>query len=138
MLRRYWQRWPQANIGLPTGLDSGFWVLEADTKEGHAVDGLASLQALIAQHGPLPETLTAESPSGSQHYYFAWPADLMIRNSTSKIAPGLDVRGEGGMVIAPPSRRGDKAYRWVSETAIADAPACCWRWWQRHSAPRPK
>jgi putative DNA primase/helicase len=96
-IRRDFARWPEANIGIPTGADNGFWVLDADTIEGHGVDGIASLRALEAQHGKLPDTLTAESPSGSLHYYFKWPKDCAIRNSASAIAPGIDVRGEGGI-----------------------------------------
>jgi hypothetical protein len=125
-IKRDFARWPSANLGLPTGPDNGFWVLEIDNPKAHPKlgesDGIASLQRLLDQHGALPETLTAESPSGSRHYYFRWPADLVIRNSASEIAPGIDVRGEGGMVIAPPSVRKDGAYRWVSEAPIAEAP----------------
>jgi hypothetical protein len=117
-------RWPEANIGLPTDRDNGFWVLEADTLAGgHTHDGIAALQALIAQHGPLPETRTAVSPSGSQHYYFKHPAGRTIRNRTNCPVPGVDVKGEGGMVIAPPSLRGSGAYRWIREAEIAEAPA---------------
>jgi hypothetical protein len=98
-------------------------VVEADTLEGHAVDGIASVKQLEAEHGELPETLMAESPSGSQHRYFKWPAGVSIRNSASKIAPGVDVRGDGGMVIAPPSvKPGKGEYRWVNAHDIADAP----------------
>src|SRR5215470_15023377 len=103
-IRYYFRKWPDANLGLPTGADNGFWVLEPDTLKGHGVDGIASLRALEAKHGKLPDTLMAESPSGSPHYYFNWPKGLPegveIRNSASVIAPGIDVRGEGGMVIA--------------------------------------
>jgi hypothetical protein len=117
------KKWPRANIGIPTGAVNRIWVLEADTKEGHDVDGIAALRELEAKHGPLPETLMAESPSGSIHYYFKWPTGINVGNSTSKIAPGVDVRGEGGMVIAPPSIRADGAYRWLNEgTPIPDAP----------------
>jgi hypothetical protein len=124
-IRRDFTKWPDALIGLPTDADNGLWVLEADTLKGrHKHDGLASLQALMAQHGPLPETLTAESPSGSRHLYFRWPEGLTIKNATNAPAPGLDVRGEGGMVIAPPSLRETGAYRWVCEAEIAEAP--CW------------
>ena len=122
-IKRDWARWPDANIGIATGPESGFWVVEADTLEGHAVDGVASLKQLEAEHGALPETLMAESPSGSQHRYFKWPADATIRNSASKIAPGVDVRGDGGMVIAPPSvKPGKGSYRWLNAHNIADAP----------------
>ena len=122
-IKRDWTRWPDADIGIATGPESGFWVVEADTLEGHAVDGIASLKQLEAEHGALPETLMAESPSGSQHWYFKWPAEVTIRNSTSKIAPGVDVRGDGGMVIAPPSvKPGKGSYRWLNAHDIADAP----------------
>jgi Bifunctional DNA primase/polymerase, N-terminal len=43
------KRWPRAGIGIPTGGENGIWVLEADTKEGHDVDGLAALRALEAK-----------------------------------------------------------------------------------------
>jgi hypothetical protein len=122
-IKRDFARWPDAAIGIPTGPDNGFFVLEADTKQGgHAHDGMASLQALMAQHGLLPDTRMALSPSGSWHYYFRWPEGQTVLNSTSQVGPGLDVRGDGGMVIAPPSKRGDGAYRWISEAPIAEAP----------------
>lgn len=119
-IRKDFARWPKANVGLPTGKDNEFWVLEADTLEGHNVDGIASLRKLEAEHGPLPKTLMAESPSGSLHHYFNWPKGVEIRNPT--IAPGIDIRGEGGMVIAPPSVRDDGKYRWLNNHPIADAP----------------
>jgi hypothetical protein len=121
-IRRDFQRWPEANIGIPTGKDNGFWVLETDTPKGHGVDGNASLRKLEDKHGPLPQTLMAESPSGSRHYYFNWPKGIEIRNSASGIDDGIDVRGKGGMVIAPPSVRGDSEYRWLNDNPIADAP----------------
>src|SRR5262249_994084 len=123
---RDFARWPEADGGIPTGKTNGFWVLEADTKEGHDVDGIASLRALEAEHGPLPATLAVESPSGSLHYYFKYPNDgSVIRNSTSAVAPGVDVRGEGGMVIAPPSvKYGTKngAYTFISNVELVEAP----------------
>jgi hypothetical protein len=122
-IKRDFARWPEANVGIPTGAANAFWVLEADTKEGHSVDGIASLRALEDQYGKLPATLRAESPSGSVHLYFKWPAGIIIRNSASKVAPGIDVRGEGGMIIAPPSIKvGVGAYSWTSNVEPADAP----------------
>ena len=123
-IKRDFALWPEANLGIPTGAINGFWVLEADTKEGHSVDSIGSLRALEDQHGKLPATLTAESPSGSLHYYFQWP-HRAIRNSTSAIAPGVDVRGEGGMVIASPSVKAgtqNGAYTWTSNLEPVDAP----------------
>jgi Bifunctional DNA primase/polymerase, N-terminal/Primase C terminal 2 (PriCT-2) len=122
-IQRDFTRWPNANIGVVTGPKSGIFVVEADTPEGHNVDGIASMRALEARHGALPETLAAESPSGSLHYYLNYPPDVTITNTTSKIGPGIDVLGDGGMVIAPPSNRPGKGqYKWLNAAPIADAP----------------
>jgi hypothetical protein len=116
-------KWTDANIGIPTGRDNGIFVVDVDTADGHGVDGYASLAALEAQFGTLPDTLRAISPSGSVHYYFNYPPDMEVRNSTSAIGEGIDVRGEGGMVVAPPSvKPGKGVYRWKQIVPIADAP----------------
>jgi hypothetical protein len=121
-IRHDWSRW-DANVGIATGSGSGIFVVELDTPDGHDIDGFASLRQLESEHGQLPETLQAESPSGSVHYYFNYPNGIEIRNSTSAIAPGIDVRGEGGMVIAPPSIKPSKGmYRWRNLVPVADAP----------------
>ena len=121
-IRHDFRRWPDANVGVVCGAVSGIFVIEADTTEGHDVDGIASLAALEREHDPLPATRQAESPSGSIHHYFKHPG-FKIKNSASEIAPGVDVRGDGGMVIAPPSvKPGKGIYRWRNDLAIADAP----------------
>jgi Protein of unknown function (DUF3987)/Bifunctional DNA primase/polymerase, N-terminal/Primase C terminal 2 (PriCT-2) len=119
------RRWPRAGVGVPTGSDNAIFVVEIDTPEGHGVDGAAALAALEAEHGALPETLTAVSPSGSVHRYFKHPGNgSKITSSTSMIGAGIDVKGDGGMVLAPPTiRPGKGAYRWLSEGApIAEPP----------------
>jgi hypothetical protein len=122
-IRRDFARWPEANLCIATGRDSDIFVVEADTKEGHDVDGIAALRALEQQYGPLPDTLTAQSPSGSIHRYFRNPQDREVCNSTSQVARGVDVRGEGGMVVAPPSVKVSVgSYVWISNAEIADAP----------------
>jgi hypothetical protein len=123
-IRANWERWPNANIGIATGVASGFFVIDADTLEGHGVDGIASLRELIAAKGPLPKTRMAESPSGSLHFFFTHPGEgIKIKNSDSELAPGVDVKGDGGMVIAPPSFRNGIAYRWLNDLPIAEPPA---------------
>jgi hypothetical protein len=67
-IKRDFKRWPKANVGVVTGPDSKIFVVEADTIEGHGVDGIASLKALQREHGKLPKTLMAESASGSLHH----------------------------------------------------------------------
>ncbi len=124
VIERDFRKWPKANLGIPTGAENGFFVVEADTKKGHDVDGIASLRRLERQHGRLPKTLMAISPSGSLHYYFRWPKRGLVCNSASKIAPGVDIRGEGGMVLAPPSvKEGVGRYRFLNwGTPGANAP----------------
>jgi Bifunctional DNA primase/polymerase, N-terminal/Primase C terminal 2 (PriCT-2) len=123
-IRANWHKWPKANVGIVTGVDSKVFVVEADTPEGHKVDGIASLRALEAEHGKLPKTLMAESPTGSLHHYFNYPVGTTIVNSTSRIGPGIDVLAQGGMVLGPPSvRPGVGKYRWLNQNAIADAPS---------------
>jgi hypothetical protein len=121
-IRRDFKKWPDANAGVVCGEVSGIFVVEADTKDGHDVDGIASLAALEVEHGVLPPTRQAMSPSGSVHYYFNHPG-FKVKNSASEIAPGVDVRGDGGMVVAPPSvKPGRGVYIWLNNLPIADCP----------------
>lgn len=106
-------------IGIPTGETSGIWVLDVDMKNGK--DGAASLDKLTAQHGSLPDTTTSLTPTGGSHYVWRW--QRQIRCSTDKLGIGLDVRGDGGYIVAPPSITGDGEYHWeASSNGIAPAP----------------
>jgi len=125
-IRDYWMSFPYAMLGVATGPKSGVFVVEADTPDGHDVDGIANLAALIEKHGPLPATIEALSPSNSWHLWFKWPEGLDIRNSASVIGEGIDVRGEGGMVLTAPSiRKGfEKAYRWKNPPGFFELADC--------------
>lgn len=117
----WWKRWPDANIGIVTGIRSGIVALDVDGTQG--AESLASLEKAYSQ---LPRTLTV-STGGGHHYYFRYPPALLIDDSTSEIAPGIDIRAEGGYVIAPPSLHPNgKHYEWVGEEpgtrSVADAP----------------
>jgi hypothetical protein len=111
----------KCGIGIPTGIENSIFVIEADTLKGHDVDGISSLRELEKKHGTLPMTLMAMSPSGSIHRYYRHPGDG-IKVVSSTIAPGVDVKGDGGMVVAPPSVRGDGVYVWLNDLPIAVAP----------------
>jgi hypothetical protein len=117
-IRSWWSHHPDALIGVPTGEASGWLVLDIDVKDG--AKGAESLSALIKTHGQLPATRVTQTRSGGWHYYFKNVPG--VRNSTSKIAPGVDVRAEGGYVIVPPS----EGYCFTAGTESflhADAPA---------------
>ena len=126
LIRAYWAQFPGANIGIACGPASSLLVVECDTPEGHDVDGIGNMAALIEQHGPLPDTIEALSPSGSWHILFKWPEGESITNSAGQIAPGIDVRAEGGMVIGVPSIKPGKPqpYRWKNPPGLFELADC--------------
>ena len=103
-----------AMIGIPTGEASGFFVLDLDCK-----NGAQGLEWLAAHEHRLPQTRRHQTRSGGVHLLFAMPAGRAVRNSASKVGPGVDVRGTGGYIIAPPS----DGYDVVDHAVIAEAPA---------------
>jgi Bifunctional DNA primase/polymerase, N-terminal/Primase C terminal 2 (PriCT-2) len=126
IIRSYWRRLPNANIGLVMGAVSGIWDLEFDTPEGHDVDGAASIAKLEKKFGPLPATLMFESPSGSAHRLYRHPGgDIRIRSGAldAKNFPGIDIRGDGAISVAPPSKTRKGLYKWLNRRRIATAPA---------------
>jgi hypothetical protein len=94
-------------IGMPTGTPSGFVVLDVDFDPEKGIDGFSALDELCKRHGPMPITGKVQTPRGGTHYYFRLPAGVKIYNSAGMIAPGIDIRGEGGYIIAPGSIRHD-------------------------------
>jgi hypothetical protein len=118
----WWSRCPKANIGLATGAVSRIVVIDVDPAKG----GDASIASLEAQHGVLPETLTVRTGHGGRHLYFMHPgADVRIKSSVALLGlPGLDVRGHGGYVVAPPSiLENDHRYKWIISMQPAPLPA---------------
>lgn len=114
-----WTRVPNANVAIATGLISGLVVLDIDPRNG----GDASLSELERRHGPLPDTLQVTTGGGGRHFYFAVPPDGM---RSGKLAEGIDVKADGGYVIAPPSiHPSGGQYKWVTDpkrTTIARCP----------------
>lgn len=118
-IRRWQRQWPETNAGLPTGARSGVVVLDIDPRHG----GDESLADLERQHGPLPETPRALTGGGGEHRFFAHPgSDVRIRNRTG-LLPGIDVRGDGGYVVAPGSHHvSGGAYEWDAGAHPDDMP----------------
>ena len=107
-LDEWWPSWLDAGIGIATGRPSGWWALDNDGEQG-----AGSLRRLEQDHGPLPQTVAVRTFRG-EHLYWKMPADRDVRNSAGEIASGLDVRGTGGHVVAPPSRHPSGGrYRWL-------------------------
>jgi Bifunctional DNA primase/polymerase, N-terminal len=121
-IRTWRAQWPDANIGIVTGPKSEVFVLDLDPGKG----GAESLRELERRFGPLPDTYTVQTGGGGRHFYFAWPQGGDVRNSESRIAPGLDIRGDGGIAAAPPSLHASGRRYEVAESAIQ--PVCCPGW----------
>jgi putative DNA primase/helicase len=111
---------PEENWGMATGKVSGIIILDVDGTEGRA-----NLKKLIASNERLPKTVTVETPNG-WHFYFRAPG-YAVSNSASRVAQGIDVRGDGGYVVVPGSATSDGVYRFAEgcspdEVEIAPAP----------------
>ena len=131
-IRRWWEMWPNSNIGIRTGTESGIWVLDIDNKKtaqvGLAQIGLgdASIQEYERETGKtLPETLAVQTGSGGVHYYYELPPDVPLRNREG-VRPAVDVRGVGGYVVSPPSiHLSGHPYRWI-DADLEPAPTPQW------------
>ncbi|WP_432471314.1 bifunctional DNA primase/polymerase [Amphritea sp. HPY] len=99
IIQQWWERWPNANIGLRTGAESGIVVLDVDPDHG----GEKSLENLVKCFGGLSETIMANTGGGGSHYFFQHPGSY-TRNSQGRLGKGLDIRGDGGYIVAAPSR----------------------------------
>lgn len=131
-VREWWTRWPEANVGVATG--QGLVVIDIDPRSG-GDDGLVDLRRTL---GEIPHTVECLTGGGGRHLYLRVDAD--VRNSASVLAPGVDVRGEGGYVVAPPSsHESGGVYAWElssrpDENDVAQAPPA----WLAALTTRPK
>ena len=115
-----WYESTGANIAVACGKRSGIIVIDIDKNH----DGYESMADLLIKYGALPQTPVVTTGSGGEHIYFKHPG-IEIRNSAGKLGRGIDVRGDGGYVIAPPSiHPNGNAYEWVVDpsTPLADMP----------------
>ncbi len=116
----WWSEWPDASIGIATGIKSGLVVLDIDPYH----EGTKSLLALQERHGELPSTPVTHTGGGGQHYFFGHPGQgVRVMNRTGLDGlPGIDLRGDGGFVVAAPSCHvSGTAYRW-DDTLGPDSP----------------
>ncbi len=121
-IEEFWWNHKGDNVAIATGAGSGIFVLDIDVRNG----GGDSLDTLIHQHGRMPDTLEAVTGSRGRHFYFQHPG-VTVPNMVGLLA-GIDVRGDGGLVVAPPSIHvSGKHYVWDGmdglESDIAAAPA---------------
>lgn len=112
----WWGKYPNANIGIATGIESGIFVVDIDPKNG----GDESLTELL-ENKTLPETLTVKTGSGGRHLFFN--CNTAIKSNVGKLGKGIDIRAEGGYVVAARSiHPNGNQYRWLNSKPIAEAP----------------
>ncbi len=113
-VKRWWEKYPDANIGIATGMVSKLAVVDIDVKNG--AKGRESIEKL---KGMTP-TLMARTPSGGWHLYYLLDEPLRSRNG---LLPGVDLKADGGYVVAPGSQINGVPYEWFdAETHLAALP----------------
>jgi putative DNA primase/helicase len=110
----WWTQWPEANIALLCGPESGVWALDVDPRHG----GDVWLEERLAGR-EIPETPRAQTPLKGAHYYFRWPLDKTIPPKSSP-ETGVDVRGKASYVVLPPSKREEGDYVWYHDARPGD------------------
>ena len=126
---RWWRQWPDSNVGLATCQEGSRLVaLDIDGPEGRA-----SLEELEATYEPLPATLISISgrEEGGHHIIFRVPDGKALEplrgRAGTVLGPGIDVRGMGGQIVAPPSMHpAGRRYRWGEAGLRAPAPLPLW------------
>lgn len=127
IIKSWWSKWPRANIGIATGKKSGgLFVIDCDIDEGK--NGIQALSEWELDNDFLPETACSLTGRGGRHYLFR--SEKEVKNKTGFI-PGVDLRGEGGYIVAPPSiHENGKAYSWQTDprrVQIAEADETVFR-----------
>ena len=103
----WWDRYPDANIGLVTGKQANLVVVDVDVKNN--AGGMESLKQLQEEYGEF-DTKMVHTPSGGLHYYFSYPQGVEKIKCKTNLMPGIDIRADGGYVIAPGSSIDGKLY----------------------------
>lgn len=125
-------------IGIATGhphpAGGYLFVVDVDT---HGADGHETLRHLETVHGPLPDTVTTITPTGGTHYYFTAPTP--ITNNAGQLGAGIDIRGTGGQVLAPPTvHPNGQPYQWEADRSPDDiTPAAAPQWLLHLLTPKP-
>jgi hypothetical protein len=130
-IKQWWAQTPDANIGIATGKDSGVVVLDVDGPQGDKF-----LAEMESKHGSLPRTWQVKTGKG-RHLYFRYPQNATKVKSVARPKLGLDVRADGGYVVAPPSSH-ESGRRYAFEENGMDEPADCPDWVVAYANGQPR
>ena len=111
------------NVGVLTGQVNNLLVLDIDVKD----DGLEAWKEYFNEFGE-PKTLKVSTPSGGYHYYFKYASNKQLNNKTKYRGVGIDIRSNGGYVVAPPSKINDVEYKIVDGNDIIEMPTELIKW----------
>lgn len=117
-IESWWNRWPAANIGIATGaVSGGLVVIDLDVDKDKGIDGRVTLREWEAEHEKLPDnTWLAITGRGGYHYFYHDTST--VRNRTG-IYEGIDIRGDGGYIVAPPSvHPNGNTYEWEQDPML--------------------
>ncbi len=125
-IKSWWKANPNAGIGVATGAVSGIVVLDLDA---HKEGAVTSLQEIVKQHGAFPQEVVSQTGGGGSHFFFVHPGDgTKVSNAQALFGfPGIDVRGDGGYVVLPPSpHMSNNFYTWTDGKSPFEAsPGIC-------------
>jgi hypothetical protein len=117
LIRSWWNKWPDANVAIRTGPESDLLTLDIDPRH----QGDRSLQETLERLGPLPEHPVANTGGGGAHLLFKHPGDRLP--SSQAILPGIDVKCDGGYIVAPLSiHPSGRRYEWQIDPSIVAPP----------------
>lgn len=117
-IKNWWTQWSGANVGVSTGVKSGIVCLDIDPRN----NGNETLQKLLDEFGELPLTFTVATGGGGRHFYFQFPVGA-TEKLAGKLGDGIDIKTEGGYVVAPPSTHASGgAYRIENDLETAALP----------------
>jgi len=116
-IKRWWAKWPNANIGIATGCESGIFIVDVDPING----GDETLDNLLKENS-FPETSTVRTGSGGRHIFFK--CDTRIKSSNGKkLGQGIDLKAEGGYIVAARSvHPNGNQYAWDNSKLVAEPP----------------
>ena len=123
-VRKWWKKRPTAGVGIATGSASGLLVVDLDDDPSKPPEehGTPSWKALLSEHGIGPKTYAVKTARGT-HLYYGMPEGAVIGNR-ARLRPGIDIRGENGFVVAPPSLHSTGVrYTVARDVPVVPAPA---------------
>ena len=126
IIKSWFNEYPTANVGMAVGRELHLFCLEADMHRNEdgviPENGMESLGALEAAHGVLPKTLASMSGSGGEAFFFRYPPGVTIHSGKVPGWPGLEIKADGGIVVAPSRHACGGRYEWIDASDPANAP----------------